>query len=137
MLRRSLLRTRYLIVVAILVFLVFRLWVYLPHLSYSWLPLSGISTANSAAVLATNATLGFGRIYVVSKEDSPRRLGLLQAANVTELDLTIPVQPTWTKDELEGHKGIARGSLLAWLGHLHSLRQYVSFSSSLPDAKPN
>ena len=136
MLRRPLLRGRRLIVVAILVFLVFRLWVYPPQLSYSWLPLPGISTTNSAAVLATNATLGFGRIYVVSKEDSPRRPGLLQAANVTELDLTIPIQPTWTKGDLEGHKCIGRGSVLAWLGHLHSLRQYVSFSSSLPDTEP-
>ncbi len=136
MLRRPLLRARCLIVVAILVFLVFRLWVYPPHLSCSLPPLPSISTTNSAAVLATNATLGFGRIYVVSTEDSPRRPGLLKAANVTELDLTIPIQPTWTKDDLEGHKGIRRGSVLAWLGHLHSLRQYVSFSSSLPVAEP-
>lgn len=125
MMRRPRLRARHLIVVAILVSLVFHLWVYPPQLSYSWLPLPSILTANSAAVLATNATLGFGRIYVVSKEDSPRRPGLLQAANVTELDLTIPIQPTWTEDDLEGHKGIGRGSLLAWLGHLHSLRQFV------------
>ncbi|KAK3369941.1 hypothetical protein B0H63DRAFT_304532 [Podospora didyma] len=121
-LRRPLLRARHLVVVVILVFLVCRLWIYPPPLSHSWLSLPG---NRKAAVVPTNSTLGFGRIYVISKEDSPRRPGLLQAANVTELDLTIPVQPTWTKVDLEGHDGIGRGSVLAWLGHLHSLRQFV------------
>lgn len=130
------LRSRYLVAVAIALFVVFRLWAY-PSPD-PWLPgpgqqhdhpqhsqPNGQPTAQQPSVLPVNSTLGFGRIYVVSKEDSPRRHSLLQAANVTELDFTIPIQPNWTESDLEGHTKIGRGSLLAWLGHLHSLREFL------------
>lgn len=77
---------------------------------------------------SSNSTLGFGRIYVVSKQGSPRRKAIVQAANVTELQLSIPVQPVWTEDDerdfkLAQNSSIGGGSLLAWLGHLHALRR--------------
>ncbi|RCI10423.1 hypothetical protein L249_4415, partial [Ophiocordyceps polyrhachis-furcata BCC 54312] len=79
---------------------------------------------------SSNSTLGFGRIYVVSQQDSPRRKTIIQAANVTELTLTIPLQPVWTdqderKFRLPKDSSIQRGSLLAWLGHLHALQQFL------------
>ncbi len=78
-----------------------------------------------------NSTLGFGRLYVVSAQDSPRRSNLIHAANVTELDLSIPVQPVWTEEDQERFRArensvVSRGSLLAWLGHLHVLREFMA-----------
>lgn len=77
---------------------------------------------------SSNSTLGFGRIYVVSQQDSPRRNSIIQAANVTELDLDIPTQPIWTEEDEDNFRlardsTIGKGSLLAWLGHLHVLHQ--------------
>lgn len=77
---------------------------------------------------SSNSTLGFGRIYVVSQQGSPRRSSITQAANVTELDLDIPTQPLWTEEDehnfrLARGSTIGKGSLLAWLGHLHVLHQ--------------
>jgi len=116
MIRRPL-RVRFLATVAIFLLVAYRLLFY-PN--QAWLPIAG-PDGDDAIVLRTNSTLGFGAIYVVSKADSPRRHNLLQAANITELDLTIPVQPQWTKEQLEGHPRVGNGSLMAWLGHLHSL----------------
>jgi hypothetical protein len=67
----------------------------------------------------------------VSREGSPRREGLLLAANITELDITIPLQPKWTDEDLakvraDRDSRISRGSLLAWLGHLNALRWFLS-----------
>lgn len=114
-------RLRLLSALVIGAFIVYRLWLS-PSPAPSWLPLP---IGEGTAAYRTNSTLGFGRIYVVSKKDSPRRSGLLQAANVTELQLTIPVQPQWTDQDLKGHPNIGRGSLLAWLGHLHTLREFL------------
>lgn len=79
--------------------------------------------------LPANRTLGFGAVVVVSKEGSNRRHSLLQAANVTDIDLTIPQQPSWTEGDLETfrnneEKEVQRGSILAWLGHHNALRWY-------------
>ncbi|RDA95810.1 hypothetical protein CP533_5217 [Ophiocordyceps camponoti-saundersi (nom. inval.)] len=79
---------------------------------------------------SANSTLGFGRIYAVSKAGSPRRERLIRASNVTELQITIPLQPNWTGQDLAGfslQEGsmISNGSTLAWLGHLHALRQFL------------
>ncbi|KAF2203280.1 hypothetical protein GQ43DRAFT_367291 [Delitschia confertaspora ATCC 74209] len=76
-----------------------------------------------------NKTLGFGAILVVSKEGSSRRHGLLQAANVTDIELTIPKQPSWTEEEIDtfrnGIDKAARGSILAWMGHHNALRWFL------------
>ncbi|KAK4992156.1 hypothetical protein LTR50_001334 [Elasticomyces elasticus] len=80
---------------------------------------------------AANSTLGFGAVVAVSRAGSPRRDGLLLAANVTEIDITIPVQPQWADDDiarLHAQIGsrIERGSALAWLGHLNALRWFLN-----------
>jgi GR25 family glycosyltransferase involved in LPS biosynthesis len=85
---------------------------------------------NGPETSSSNSTLGFGRIYVVSQQDSPRRETIIQAANVTELDLSIPDQPVWTQEDEDNFrlpKGstIGTGSLYAWLGHLHALQQFL------------
>jgi hypothetical protein len=76
-----------------------------------------------------NSTLGFGAILVVSKEGSSRRPGLLQAANVTDIDLTIPKQPTWTDEQVDafrnGEEAGTRGSIMAWMGHHNALRWFL------------
>nr|WOD46391.1 hypothetical protein [Trichoderma atroviride] len=89
-----------------------------------------LSFSGSYGASSSNSTLGFGRIYVVSQQGSSRRKSIIQAANVTELQLTIPVQPIWTEDDqrnfrLAKDSSIGKGSLLAWLGHLHALQQFL------------
>lgn len=71
----------------------------------------------------------------VSREGSPRRESLLLAANITEIDITIPSQPKWTDDDInalraEKDSTITRGSALAWLGHLNALRWFLSSNHS-------
>jgi hypothetical protein len=50
----------------------------------------------------------------------------VQAANVTDVDLTIPKQPIWTEGDLQrfinGQEDAQRGSILAWLGHRNALQ---------------
>ncbi|KAK7556835.1 hypothetical protein IWX49DRAFT_13061 [Phyllosticta citricarpa] len=117
---------RYIVAAAIAAFLFF-LW---SASSKSFRSSFALSAAARSAIVPVNSTLGFGAIYVVSKENSPRRKGLLQAANVTEIDLTLPVQPQWTLEDednfrLPENSTLGRGSLLAWLGHLHSLKKFI------------
>ena len=82
------------------------------------------------AKLATNSTLGFGAVLAVSKDGSKRRHSLVQAANVTDIDLTIPYQPEWTEGDVEkfidGKEHAQKGSILAWLGHRNALKWYVA-----------
>jgi hypothetical protein len=65
-------------------------------------------------------------VIAVSSQDSDRRQALVQAANVTDCDLTIPSQPQWTESEMQrfidGQKHVQRGSIPAWLGHHNALR---------------
>lgn len=89
----------------------------------SWVFSSNAGLARAPA----NRTLGFGAVIVVSKQDSERRHSLVQAANVTDLELTIPSQPQWSESDIQrflngqeqdlGQKG----SILAWLGHSNVL----------------
>lgn len=70
-------------------------------------------------------------MVAVSREGSPRREGLLLAANITEIDITIPAQPKWTDEDVKHLRAdkdstITRGSALAWLGHLNALRWFLS-----------
>jgi hypothetical protein len=76
--------------------------------------------------IPANRTLGFGAVLVVSRDGSARRHSLLQAANVTDLHLTIPQQPHWTEGDVEKFRGavetgVHKGSILAWMGHRHVL----------------
>ncbi|KAF1831433.1 hypothetical protein BDW02DRAFT_572045 [Decorospora gaudefroyi] len=87
------------------------------------------SIESRPAKIAANTTLGFGAVVVVSKEGSERRHPLLQAANVTNIDLTIPKQPHWTDEDIErvqnGVDSSHKGSILAWLGHHNALRWFL------------
>jgi len=121
LLRRSL-RFRVLAVFVFAALVLYRLCFYPSSSTPTWLPLPA-QQPSDVDVYRTNATLGFGAIYVVSGNNSPRRHGLLQAANVTELEFTIPSQPTWPAATLARHPKLGKGSLMAWLGHLHTLRQ--------------
>jgi hypothetical protein len=52
------------------------------------------------------------------------------ASNITEIDITIPVQPKWTEEEIQTIRAdrdsrINRGSAMAWLGHLNALRWFL------------
>lgn len=80
-----------------------------------------------------NATLGFGGLYVVSGPGSPRRAHLEEAAAVTELELTIPEQMTWTdadvrnfRPENESESRVLTGSVKAWLSHHLVLREFLA-----------
>lgn len=93
-----------------------------------------VQWASSIELLAqefpANRTLGFGAVVVVSKEGSRRRHALLQAANVTDIDLTIPKQPTWTEGDIElfrnnEDRNRYKGSILAWLGHHNALKWFL------------
>lgn len=84
------------------------------------------SIAPHSMNLPANKTLGFGAVVVVSKDGSDRRHSLVQAANVTDINLTIPQQPDWTEGDvyrfINGQANAQRGSILAWLGHHNALR---------------
>ncbi|KAF2122701.1 hypothetical protein BDV96DRAFT_639269 [Lophiotrema nucula] len=77
-----------------------------------------------------NRTLGFGAVVVVSSETSSRRHSLTQAANITDIELTIPAQPEWTQGDVEKLRNtqddhVQRGSMLAWLGHHNALKWFL------------
>ncbi|UNI13393.1 hypothetical protein JDV02_000141 [Purpureocillium takamizusanense] len=111
--------------------LVFVVWIFTSSQLLSFFRIEGGDGSNDGIVASSsNATLGFGQIYVISQRGSARRKGIIQAANVTELQFTIPEQPVWTEaDErnfrLANNSSISKGSLLAWLGHLHALQQFL------------
>ena len=49
--------------------------------------------------LPANFTLGFGAVLAALPLDFPYCHSLLQVANVTEIDLTIPDLPVWTEED--------------------------------------
>ncbi|KAF2813130.1 uncharacterized protein BDZ99DRAFT_568376 [Mytilinidion resinicola] len=79
-----------------------------------------------------NSTLGFGAIIAVSPPNSKRRHGLLQAANVTELDITIPELPIWTEEDVEQFRSQQAPTemrfpmIAAWMSHLRVLEWFLS-----------
>lgn len=82
----------------------------------------------------SNATLGFGAIYAVSHAESPRRYTLMTAANLTGLEITIPVQPDWTDWDISNvqaaeNSSLDTGSVLAWLGHRNALETFLQSPS--------
>lgn len=77
-----------------------------------------------------NATLGFGTILAVSRPHSRRLPDLLWAANLTDLTIVIPQQPSWNISDLHAFRldqesSISEGSARAWLGHLHTLQYFL------------
>lgn len=92
-------------------------------------PLGGSGAIKGAG----NATLGFGGLYVVSGPGSPRRQHLEQAAAVTELQLTIPEQVSWSDADIsnfrwhnETESKIGIGSAKAWLSHHLVLKAFLA-----------
>lgn len=93
-------------------------------------PIANYPTGDSTA---TNATLGFGGLWAVSGPGSPRRDHLEQAAKVTGLELTIPVQTTWTDEDVDNFKWpnktesqVTTGTVKAWLSHHVVLREFLA-----------
>ncbi|KAL6706341.1 hypothetical protein ACN47E_005631 [Coniothyrium glycines] len=87
--------------------------------------------AQTSSITPANSTLGFGTILAVSHAHSPRRPGLLWAANLTDIDIVIPEQPAWTPHDITAFRAeqgstISNGSARAWLGHLHVLRHFLA-----------
>lgn len=84
---------------------------------------TGIKGFSSTHLTPANQTLGFGALYVVSGPGSPRREGLIESANVTDLHFTIPDLPTWTEEQIltfrnhDTKSTITNGSVRAWLSH--------------------
>lgn len=79
---------------------------------------------------SANSTLGFGSIYAVSKPGSPRQQPLINAAKLTSLNITIPLQPRWSEQDITdlqtpGNSALDRGSALAWLGHRNVLSEFL------------
>jgi hypothetical protein len=119
-------RKRPTLLLLLLTFLITAIWYYSKDTNRIYLQWMA-SIESRPTKIPANRTLGFGALVVVSKEGSDRRHSLIQAANVTDLDLTIPQQPEWTEGDVErfvnGQEGEARkGSVLAWLGHHNALR---------------
>ncbi|KAF3054037.1 hypothetical protein E8E11_009952 [Didymella keratinophila] len=84
---------------------------------------------------SANATLGFDTILAVSRVHSRRLPRLLWAANLTDLRIEVPSQPNWTGGDLHSFRlasdsSISECSALAWLGHLHALRAFLSSDAS-------
>ncbi|KAF2179866.1 glycosyltransferase family 25 protein, partial [Zopfia rhizophila CBS 207.26] len=74
----------------------------------------------------------FGAVLAVSHAKSPKRKDLIYAANLTDIGITIPEQPVWTDDDLRAFRSeeksrIRKGSALAWMGHLNTLKWYGTF----------
>ncbi|KAH4216794.1 hypothetical protein HBI56_206510 [Parastagonospora nodorum] len=90
------------------------------------------SFSGSGALLPANSTLGFGTILAVSQAHSPRRSGLLWAANLTNLAIEIPDQPRWTEGDFQAFTAedstISKGSAFACMGHLNALRRFLDTS---------
>lgn len=92
---------------------------------------SGIRGFSATHITPANSTLGFGALYVVSGPGSPRRDGLIQAANVTELRFTIPDLPAWSDQQVMAFRGsdssttITNGSVRAWLSHNLVLNEFL------------
>ena len=82
----------------------------------------------AVSVEAANSTLGFGILLGVSGPGSTRRGNLIETANLTMIDVTIPEIPPITEDdEIEFRQNapsnISTGSLRAWLSHRHVLKE--------------
>ncbi|KAF2494049.1 hypothetical protein BU16DRAFT_63427 [Lophium mytilinum] len=96
-------------------------------------PLHKLAPIAASLELPANSTLGFGALLAVSPATSPRRHGLIQAANVTDMQITFPELPIWTDEDEQnfraptgvGESSLTKGMVFAWLSHLHVLRWFL------------
>lgn len=52
---------------------------------------------------------------------------MLDAANLTDIEIVIPEQPKWTEADVntvkdKGNSIISKGSAMAWLGHMNAVQ---------------
>ncbi len=82
---------------------------------------------------ATHLTAQFHAILALSTGTSWRQEGLLAAARLTDLDIVIPQQPSWSEEFVSAFQRFGepnairpnRGSALAWLAHLDMLKLVI------------
>ena len=78
----------------------------------------------------------FGAVIAIAPADSPRLPSLLEAANLTGIDIQVPTQPEWTEQSVdfwrtmeskshEGFVGASLGTTKGTLGHLNALKWFV------------
>ncbi|KAJ6790430.1 hypothetical protein PWT90_03008 [Aphanocladium album] len=108
-----------------------------PEVSQCW-----FRAEDSMAARASNETLGFEHVVVVSAGLSWRLEGLYDAAAFTGLKVTVPKQPAWMDAEINvfrrkltslstknGHVkeeyGIGPGQARCWLGHLNAIKHVI------------
>ncbi|KAH8815645.1 hypothetical protein F5884DRAFT_852112 [Xylogone sp. PMI_703] len=78
-----------------------------------------------------NSTLGFERILALSKGTSWRQQGLLSAAHLSNIMISIPPQPGWSKELSNAFEGLGsdtkpnHGAALAWLAHIDVLKYII------------
>ncbi|PSK42498.1 Procollagen galactosyltransferase 1 [Elsinoe australis] len=80
-----------------------------------------------------DSRLGFDAVVAVSPENSWRQKRLAQQANISEIELTIPLLPKWTDDDIAnfterlayGNRESAIGSMMAWLSHHYILEWFL------------
>jgi len=83
---------------------------------------------------AANQTLGFQKVMVLSRHPSWRTRGLRAAANITQIELTIPAQPRNPKELVEAFQRIGpddlihplTGSATAWLAHIDMIKFVIA-----------
>lgn len=89
----------------------------------------------SFTTLLTFLLSQFSGIVAVSNGPSWRVDGLLEAANLTGIDIDIPQQPAWTAEDIDTFRrfkdpGAARkigpGQTQCWMGHRHALSHALS-----------
>ncbi|KAF2494053.1 hypothetical protein BU16DRAFT_512313 [Lophium mytilinum] len=120
---------RPIILSALAVVIIFLVW---SHSYQVVLSFPNFSSAPTTLPSPANSTLGFGAIIAVSPPNSKRRQGLLQAANVTELDITIPELPIWTEEDVEQFRSQQAPTemrfpmIAAWMSHLRVLEWFLS-----------
>ncbi|KAI9659311.1 MAG: hypothetical protein M1821_001569 [Bathelium mastoideum] len=97
----------------------------------NWLPIfPSFYHPSPSTTKPANATLGFGALVVVSGADSPRLDRLIQAANVSGLELHVPQQPKWSEQDVDNFRNSTQsdmgiGSILAWLAHNKAIQWFM------------
>ncbi|KAK8079238.1 hypothetical protein PG994_003045 [Apiospora phragmitis] len=105
-----------------------------PSASASPQPAHHDAQAQNSSWGPRNSTLGFDAVLALSKGGQTWRVqGLHAAGALTDVKVTIPPQPTWTKEMIEafaalGPEGVQKpgvGSAAAWLAHIDLLKYVI------------
>ncbi|OJJ95598.1 glycosyltransferase family 25 protein [Aspergillus aculeatus ATCC 16872] len=105
------------------------LYRYSPIASYTKLEHSASPSSDASPVSdAANSTLGFQAIFALSAGPSWRTRGLLAAANLTGLEITLPPQPPISAAVVTAFQALGdgthptQGASKAWLAHLDLIK---------------